>query len=165
MLETIRLFCGYTTWADARMFDALAPLTQEQWTRDLGGSLKSVRDTAVHLVGAEWLYLSRFKGVSPKAAWDPADYPEPRALRERWMTVVADLASFAAAQTEESLRRPLSYHNLKGEALSFPLGHVALQLTNHSTYHRGQVATLLRQLGAKAFSTDLVIYWTEASAT
>jgi uncharacterized damage-inducible protein DinB len=165
MLETVRLFCDYTAWADARMFDALASLTQEQWTRDLGGSLKSARDTAVHLVGAEWLYLSRFRGVSPKAAWDPGDFPEPKLLREKWEPLAAGLASFAAAQTEESLRRPLSYANLKGEALSFPLGHVALQLTNHSTYHRGQVATLLRQLGARPLSTDLVLYWTERSAT
>ena len=72
MLDTIRLFCGYTAWADARMLDALAPLTPEQWTRDLGSSLKSVRDTAVHLVGAEWLYLSRFQGVSPTATWAAA---------------------------------------------------------------------------------------------
>jgi uncharacterized damage-inducible protein DinB len=160
MLETIRLFCGYTVWADSRMFDALAPLTPEQWTRDLGSSLKSVRDTAVHLAGAEGLYLSRFRGVSPTATWNPADFPSPAVLRETWAPVAADLA-FSAAQTQESLKSPLSYKNLKGEAVSLPLGPVVLQLTNHSTYHRGQVTTLLRQLGAQPRSTDLILYWME----
>lgn len=161
MLDTTRLFCGYTVWADARMFDALAPLTAEQWTRDLGSSLKSVRDTAVHLAGAEWLYLSRFQGVSPAATWNPADFPSAAALREKWAPVAAGLADFAAAQTEASLALPLTYQNLKGETLSLPLGPVVLQLTNHSTYHRGQLATLLRQLGAKPPSTDLILYWME----
>lgn len=164
MLDSIRLLCGYTAWADARMFEALAPLTPEQWTRDMGSSLKSVRDTAVHLVGAEWLYLSRFKGVSPAATWNPAEFPSPAVLRERWAPLAADLAAFAAAQTEEGLGRALSYKNLKGEALSLPLGPVVLQLTNHSTYHRGQVTTLLRQLGAEPRSTDLVVYWNERGA-
>lgn len=161
MLDTIRLLCGYTAWADARMFDALEPLTPEQWTRDLGSSLKSVRDTAVHLVGAEWLYLSRFQGVSPAATWNPEDFPSPAALRSKWTPVAAGLAAFAAEQTPESLRAPLSYRNLKGEALSLPLVTAVLQALNHSTYHRGQVTTLLRQLGARPASTDLVLYWTE----
>lgn len=161
MRETIRLFCDYTAWADARMFDALAPLSPDAWTRDLGGSLKSVRDTAVHLVGAEWLYLSRLKGVSPTATWDPADFPDPASLRRRWAPLAAELVAFGAARSDEELLRPLSYRNLKGDALSLPLGHVALQLTNHSTYHRGQVSTMLRQLRATPLSTDLVVWWSE----
>jgi uncharacterized damage-inducible protein DinB len=161
MLDTIRLFCDYTAWADARMFEAMAALTPEQWTRDLGGSMTSVRDTAVHLAGAEWLYLSRFRGVSPKANWNPADFPGPAALREKWAPVAADLCAFAAARTEEGLRAPLSYLNLKGEPVSFPLGQVILQVTNHSTYHRGQVASQLRQVGATPRSTDLILYCME----
>lgn len=163
MLDMIRLLCRYTVWADARMFDALAPLTPEQWVRDLGSSLKSIRDTAVHLVGAEWLYLSRFKGVSPVATWDPTEFASSADLREKWTAVAGDLIAFSEAQTEESLKIPLSYRNLKREALNLPLGPVVLQLMNHSTYHRGQVTTLLRQLGAQPCSTDLVLYWMDQS--
>ncbi|MBV8878344.1 MAG: DinB family protein [Planctomycetaceae bacterium] len=158
MLETIRWMVGYTRWADARMLDAASTLTPEQYTKDLGSSLKSVRDTLVHIVGAQWLYLSRFKGESPKAGWSPADYPGVAELRDRWNPVVAELEAFAAAQTEESLAKPLSYRNLKGDALSFPLGQVLLQVTNHSTYHRGQGTTLIRQLGGRPPSTDFILY-------
>ena len=143
------------------MFDALASLTPEQWTRDLGSSLKSVRDTAVHLAGAEWLYLSRFKRTSPTANWDPCEFHTPEVLREKWAPVAAELAAFAGSQTEESLRVPLSYRNLKGEAVNIPLGIAVLQVTSHSTYHRGQVTTLLRQLGVQPHPTDLVLYWSE----
>lgn len=158
MLETVRLFIDYTCWADGRMFDAVSTLTPDQWTKDLGSSLKSVRDTVVHLVGAEWLYGSRFRGVSPEATWSAADHPTPASIREPWEFVMKELSSFAAAQTEVSLRKPLSYRNLKGEAIRHPLGEVILQMTNHSTYHRGQVTTLLRQLGARPVSTDLILF-------
>jgi uncharacterized damage-inducible protein DinB len=161
MLETIRLLCDYTKWADARMLAAVSALEPEPWTRDLGSSLKSVRDTAVHVAGAQWLYYSRCKGESPKATWNPAEFPTPASLREKWEPLGAELAGFASAQTEESLRRPLSYRNLKGDPVSAPLGEVLLQVTNHSTYHRGQVTTLLRQLGAQPVSTDLILYCME----
>jgi uncharacterized damage-inducible protein DinB len=136
-------------------------LTPEQWTRDLGSSLKSARDTAVHLVGAEWLYLSRFKNTSPTATWNPSEFPSPALLREKWAHVATELADFARGQTADDLRKPLSYKNLKGETITLPLGSVVLQMTNHSTYHRGQVTTLLRQLGAQPSSTDLVLYCLE----
>ncbi|HLY10183.1 MAG TPA: DinB family protein [Planctomycetota bacterium] len=161
MLETIRLLYDYTHWADGKMLEAVSRLGPEPWTKDLGSSLKSVRDTVVHLASAQWIWLSRWKGESPKAMWSPGDFPSQASVREQWDRVRTDLASFAAAQTEESLHRPLAYRNLKGDPFSYPLGHLMLHTSNHSTYHRGQVTTLIRQLGAQPVSTDLVLYYLE----
>jgi uncharacterized damage-inducible protein DinB len=161
MLETVRLLYDYTGWADAKMLEAAAKLGPEQWTRDLASSLKSARDTVVHIASAQGIWLSRWKGESPKGMWTAADYPTPASIREKWEPLKAELASFVAAQTEESLKQPLSYKNLKGEPVTFPLGPLMLHVANHSTYHRGQVTTLLRQLGAQPVSTDLVLYCLE----
>jgi uncharacterized damage-inducible protein DinB len=161
MLETIRLLYDYTPWADTKALDAVSKLTPEQWTRDLGNSLKSVRDTAVHIASAQGIWLSRWRGASPQGMWTAADYPTPAALREKWEPLKAELTSFVAAQTEETLKQPLSYKNLKGEPITFPLGPLMLHVANHSTYHRGQITTLLRQLGAQPVSTDLVVYYLE----
>ena len=158
MLETIRLLFGYTRWADGRMFDAVSKLSPEQWTKDLGSSLKSTRDTAVHIASAQWIWLSRWKGETPKGMWTATDYPTPASLREKSEGLAKDLAAFVAEQTEESVAKALSYKNLKGEAMSYPLGQLMLHMSNHSTYHRGQVTTLLRQLGAQPISTDFVLY-------
>lgn len=161
MLDTIRLLVDYTRWADARMLGAVAPLTPDQLTRDLGSSLKSVRDTVVHIASAQWIWLSRWKGESPKGMWTPTDYPTLSSIRDRWDPLREELAGFIAEQTEESVKKPLAYKNLKGEPMSYPLGHLMLHAVNHSTYHRGQVTTLLRQLGAPPVSTDLVVYCLE----
>lgn len=161
MLETIRLLYDYTRWADVRMMDAVAKLTPEQFTKDLGSSLKSVRDTVVHLASAQWIWVTRWKGESPKAMWAAAEYPTLAAVRERWDPLAAELASFVAAQTEDSVAKPVNYRNLKGDPMSFVLGQLMLHAVNHSTYHRGQVTTLIRQLGAQPVSTDLVLYYGE----
>jgi len=159
MLETIRLLVDYTRWADGRMHDAVGKLTPDQWSKDLGSSLKSARDTVVHIASGQWVWLSRWKGESPKGMWVPTDYPTPASIREKSEALAKDLAAFVAEQTEDSLARPLAYKNLKGEPFSYPLGQLMLHMTNHSTYHRGQVTTLLRQLGAQPVSTDLVVYY------
>jgi uncharacterized damage-inducible protein DinB len=161
MLETIRLLYDYTPWADTKALEAASKLSPEQWTKDLGNSLKSVRDTVVHIASAQWIWFQRWKGESPKAMWTATDYPTPASLRERWEPQTRDLMAFVAEQTEASLAAPLSYRNLKGEPATFPLGQLMLHAVNHSTYHRGQVTTLLRQLGAQPVSTDLVLYYLE----
>ena len=158
MLETIRLLTEYTRWADARMSDAVSKLSPELWTKDLGSSLKSARDTVVHLASAQWIWLSRWKGETPKGMWNAADFPTPASIREKSEALAKDLAAFVVEQTEESVAKPLTYKNLKGDTLSYPLGQLMLHLVNHSTYHRGQVTTLLRQLGATPISTDFVLY-------
>ena len=161
MLETIRLLYDYTRWADGRMFDAVSKLSPDQWIKDLGSSLKSARDTVVHVVSAQWIWISRWKGEVPKGMWTATDFPTPAAIREKSEALAKDLAGFVAEQTEESLAKPLTYKNLKGDTFSYPLGQLMLHTVNHSTYHRGQVTTLLRQLGAQPISTDLVVYYGE----
>lgn len=159
MLETIRLLYDYTRWADHRMFEAVSKLSPEQWTKDLGSSLKSVRDTVVHVVSAQWIWISRWKGEVPKGMWAAAEFPTPAPLRDKWEPLAAELAAFVAVQTEDSVAKPLTYKNLKGEQFTYPLGWLMLHTTNHSTYHRGQVTTLIRQLGAQPLSSDLVVYY------
>jgi uncharacterized damage-inducible protein DinB len=161
MLDAIRLLYDYTRWADGRMFEAVSKLTPEQWTKDLGSSLKSVRDTVVHVVSAQWIWLSRWKGESPSGMWAAAEFPTPASVRAKREPIAADIAAFVAAQTEPSVAAPLSYKNLKGDPFTYPLGQVMLHTVNHSTYHRGQVTTLLRQLGAQPLSSDLTVYYGE----
>ena len=161
MLETIQLLVDYTRWAEGRLFDAVSKLAPEQWTKDLGSSLKSVRDTAVHIVSAQWIWISRWKGEVPKGMWIATDFPTQASIREKSEALAKDLAAFVADQSEESLAKPLTYKNLKGDSFSYPLGQLMLHMVNHSTYHRGQVTTLIRQLGAQPLSSDLVVYYAE----
>jgi hypothetical protein len=70
--------------------------------------------------------------------------------------------SFGSVLTPERLAEPLSYVAFSGDSFTRRLGDALLHLANHGTYHRGQVATLLRQLGRKAAATDYLRFIDDA---
>jgi uncharacterized damage-inducible protein DinB len=71
---------------------------------------------------------------------------------------------YVAPLTPEDLQRILRYKSFAGDEFSNPLWQSLHQLTNHGSYHRGQVVTLLRQLGVKPASTDLIDFYREQAA-
>jgi len=153
----------YNRWANARMLDAASGLTTEQLTRDLSSSYHSVRDTLVHILSGEWIWLRRWQGTSPKAMLNPADFPSVGSLRAKWAEVERDQTAFIHQLTDEALETAITYTNTRGEHWTYPLGHMMQHLVNHSSYHRGQVTTLLRQLGAEAVPLDFLIFIDMAS--
>jgi len=152
---------AYNRWANARTLDAAARLTPDQFTRDLGNSFASVRDTLVHIYGAEWIWLERWKGASPTSALSAGDFPDVTIIASRWKELEGEQSAFLAGLSDADLAQPLEYANLKGERFTGPVGRLMQHLINHSTYHRGQITTMLRQLGATPASTDLVTFLRE----
>ncbi|HJZ66503.1 MAG TPA: DinB family protein [Blastocatellia bacterium] len=148
----------YNRWANARVLDSASKLTPDQFTRDLQSSHRSVRDTLVHLLAAEWIWLERWNGTSPKALLDPAEFPTIESIRKRWREVEEGYKKFINQVREESLGEVITYTNTKGEQWAYPLAQMFQHVMNHATYHRGQVTTMLRQLGAEATPLDLLVY-------
>jgi uncharacterized damage-inducible protein DinB len=147
----------YNRWANSRVLAASAKLSPEDFVRDLRSSHPSVRDTLVHVMGAEWLWLQRWKGTSPKSLPSAAGFPTLASLKERWAEVEDEQAEFVSGVTEKSLETKIAYVNLQGEPFAYLLWQMMQHAVNHSTYHRGQVATMLRQLGAEPQATDMLI--------
>lgn len=160
-LEDFRLLYDFNSWANHRILDACASLTNEQFTRNLGNSFPSVRDTLCHICGAEWIWIERWHGHSPGALPNAADYPTLEALRDRWAGVERDLRDYVASLTPEDLQRILNFKTLAGVPYSQPLWQCLQHVANHGTYHRGQVITMLRQLEAKPVGTDIIAFYRE----
>ena len=157
----VQMLFGYTKWANGRVLDAAAALSDEPFRRDLGSSFPSVRDTLSHIAAADWIWLERWHGRSPSAPppWFPLETPAD--LRARWDVVMEARDVFLAAQTDDTLAQPLEYANMKGQRSTQPLWQQLQHVANHGTYHRGQVTTMIRQLGGTMVSTDLVTYLRE----
>jgi len=151
----------YNHWANGRVFDAVSSLTQEEFARDLGSSHRSVRDTLTHIVWAEWIWLQRWKGTSPQAVFQATNFPHPGALRARWLKVEIEQRAFLEAVTAERLLAVVRYVNLQGQTWQYPLWREMYHVVNHSTYHRGQLTTMLRQLGARPVPTDFLVFHDE----
>ncbi|MGD8495185.1 MAG: DinB family protein [Gemmatimonadales bacterium] len=161
----IRELFAYDRWASRRILDAVSRLTPEEFDRDLGSSHPSVRATLAHLLAANWVWLERWLGRSPSglpdAGWDVGTL---EALRAKWADVERARRAFVDGLADGDLERPLAYRNTGGEPFEQPLWQTLRHAVNHASYHRGQVVTMLRQLGAEAVSTDLVLFYREVEA-
>lgn len=151
-------------WARDRVLAAVDALTPEQYVRPMGNSFSSIRDTLNHVYQAEWIWYSRWNGVSPTAP--PAgQLPDVAALRARWSELESNVRAFLDAAGEPGLSRVYEYRLLSGKEGSSSLWQMVAHLVNHATYHRGQVTTMLRQLGvAPAKSTDMITFFRELAA-
>ena len=158
-VATIRELFEYNRWANACVLEAASKLTAEQFTRDLANSFRSVRDALTHMMSVEWIWLRRWKGASPKSFHDPSDFPNVEALLTKWAEIETEQMDFVNNVTDESLGKMITYVNTKGETWTYTLWQMLQHLVNHSTYHRGQITTMLRQLGAEPATTDFLVYF------
>jgi len=154
----IRSLFAYNEWANARLLNAVGELSQEKFTRPLASSFPSICDTFSHIVAVEWVWLRRWKGEGPSLIPDWAAKPQLDLLRKKLKEVETERATFLAALGEQGMQLSVSYTNFKGEQWRYSLEDLLVHLVNHSTYHRGQVATMLRQVGAIPPATDFLVF-------
>lgn len=163
--DDIGLLYEYDRWANKRVFEACSALSTEQFTRDLGGSFSSLRHTLLHIVAGEWGWLQYWKEPSADAAFladliaqrrvlfDPNAFPELAAVRQKWAEVEKEQVEFIELLTDEQLERMLPVRNTQ-----IKLIHLMQHVANHSTYHRGQIAWMMRQLGGAPQATDFHVF-------
>jgi len=160
----IRDLFAYNRWANRRILDAAAALDDDALARDLGSSFPSVLTTLAHLAAADWVWLRRWNGESPTAAPGDWDRSSLSGIRAAWDDVEAERTAFINRLDGPELTRESSYRDTAGRPWTRRMDHMLRHVVNHSTYHRGQVVTMLRQLGATPPATDLIAYYREVSA-
>jgi uncharacterized damage-inducible protein DinB len=160
----------YNYWSQDRQFEACSPLTQEQFSRPLGGSFSSLRDTLAHLVDGEQYALHRWHGhsrqeiinamgfskVSERLTLWPNQFPTLAALRSAAQAVEVEVWGFLEGLTEAQMGRSISYIDGANRPWVYPLWRMLFHHVTHQTYHRGQVTTLLRQLGVQPAKIDFL---------
>ena len=159
-LEALRLLLDYHYWARDRVLDAADPLSPAQFTQDQASSFRSVRDTLVHIYAAESAWYSRWRGESPTALLKPDDFATVGALRAKWQDLESGVRAFLEGLGPAGLTRVFEYRMLNGDVRSSIFWHMLQHVVNHASYHRGQVTTMLRQLGAAPpQSMDLIAFY------
>jgi uncharacterized damage-inducible protein DinB len=156
----------YHYWARDRILDGVEVLTPAQYTQDLASSFTSVRDTVVHIYGAEVNWYLRWIGNSPTGFPDPAQFPDVTSIRAAWKSHEQKIRSLVASlASSNELDRKLRYRTFDGQEMESVFAHMLQHVVNHASYHRGQITTMLRQLGAPAPKPqDLIRFYRERAA-
>lgn len=152
----------YNAWANRRIFDGAASIPEDQYRRDLKSSHGGIHGTLAHLVWAEQLWLARWRGSPNPAVPQGQDLRSLAEVRERWEAVEADRNAWLRDFTDARLADTVRVQPTTGGEFVHRFRDMFRHLVNHSSYHRGQVVTLLRQLGHRPPSTDLILFYREA---
>ena len=164
-LQDLQTLVDYHFWAHDRLLDAVAPLTPEQFTQPIESSFPSVRETLVHMCEADGLWISRWNGHSPTSMPQGPHLTDVAALRADWRTHERNLRALIERLGEDGIRQPIAYQRFDGGPQAQPFALMLQHLVNHGSYHRGQVTTMLRQLGAAPpKGLDLIAFYRERAA-
>lgn len=155
--EIKRLY-EYNRWANERVLESLRPISQEVFATDRQASHGSVRGVLAHIAGAQWIWLERWKGSSPVALLPESEFETVEIATKRLARIEHDLRDFTSQLTQADIDGSREYRTTEGKHYSNILGDMMLHVANHSSYHRGQITTLLRQLGAVPQSTDFILF-------
>ena len=140
LVEVIRSLYRYNEWANRRILDTSARCAREQLLEGGGASFDSLRDTLVHTMGAQWLYLERWHGRSPRAMPAAADFADVAAIGARWAAIERETQAFVATVDDTALARVVEYVNMQGERWAYPLWQQMIHQVNHATQHRSEAA-------------------------
>ena len=163
----LKTLLDYHYWARDRLLEAVEALTTEELTRDMGSSFRSVRDTLVHLCQVEWIWHARWTGTSPTGPQHlPEQYADVSSIRRLWSEQEREVRSFVDRLGDQGIARVIDYRNMAGQPARSAYWQMVQHMVNHGSYHRGQVTTMMRQMGAApAKSMDLIAYYRERSIT
>jgi uncharacterized damage-inducible protein DinB len=149
----------YNAWANNRLFDIVDQVAPEQYMRDMKTSHGSLHGTLVHLVGAESVWLERWQQAPGIVFLQAKDLLSFKELRSIWNAVQEKRENFLAEFTDQKLNDSITITDSKGGVYTNTFSQMMQHAINHSTFHRGQVVTILRQLGVTPIGTDMITYF------
>lgn len=146
-------------WASRELLKAVEPLSDEERSRDLGTSYGSILGTLHHIYWADKVWLLRISFPYNLAPKPELHIPSFDDLLGLWIPLMQQWEQWGKAKADVMANERIAHMTTEGKRYEHPIGEVVMHVVNHGSYHRGQVATLLRQLGYVPPKTDLIHYY------
>jgi uncharacterized damage-inducible protein DinB len=156
-LTQLKEMYAYMNWSDNRLLDAAATVSDEGLKREQNISAGSIHKLLLHSMGAQWLWLGRWQGDSTRKFPTVDELPTLDAVRKRYAEVQQAVKAFLDAQTDESVQKRVDYIR-NGQPHNNVLLHIMTHLVDHSTYHRGQLNSMIKLAGGKPADLGYIVY-------
>lgn len=159
MKEILTQHATYNAWANQRLSELILTLPEEQLQRTIASSFVSIHKTLLHIWDAESIWWQRMK-LREHVIW-PGTVSEYsiKEIAKNLFQQDRQWIEWVSEASEAALMNVFAYQNSKGESFKQPIFQMLLHVFNHGTYHRGQLVTMLRQLGVdKIPATDFIVW-------
>jgi uncharacterized damage-inducible protein DinB len=161
--RTVKLLARYKAWADKVIFDGVAALPSGEAEKERKTLFKSMIGTLNHIYVVDLIWQAHLEGRDHGfKARNIVLHPELPALWTAQQTMNDWIIDWAAAQSEASLDEDVPMTFVNGTRASMRRGEIFLHLVTHAAYHRGWVAEMFFEAGARPPQSDLSVFLCEA---
>lgn len=137
----------YEIWANNRIFTSLLTTQYED---------ERINWLMSHILAARVVWFERIKGISiSEAIWTPQPLSACAALNDK---INESYLNFMDELQDADFTKVIRYRNLKGEAFSNTLEEILFHVFNHSSYHRGQIVSRIKELSFPPPVTDYIVF-------
>jgi uncharacterized damage-inducible protein DinB len=164
MKELFVSYAGYNSWANGLVVSVIRDLPGPVQRQQVVSSFRSLHQTVLHLLDAESIWWQRLKLQEQVIRPSDGYTGDMTQLAIDLQRQDGQWLDWIKAVSENMLQHEFIYHNSKKEKFKEPVCQMLLHLFNHSTYHRGQLVTLLRQLGVEKIPATDYVLWTRKRA-
>ena len=159
-LAYLQTLLDYHYWARDIILDAVTEVPRDKFLQPVESSFKSLRDTVAHIYAADLVWYNRWLGLPPSGLVAYDQFPDATSIRTAWKDLETNVRQHVANLGEAGVNKMYDYKLLSGAPDTAPFWQMLAHVVNHAGYHRGQVTTLLRQLGASPpKSTDMITFF------
>jgi uncharacterized damage-inducible protein DinB len=152
----------FNIWANNKFISWINQLTEEQFNQEITSSFSSIQSTCLHIAAAEKIWLDRWQLVA-NPEFIATNFKGSKAdLITIWQQASADILFFIESLNEKDFAKNFSFSRLNGDLFHMQYSKTFAHIFNHSTFHRGQLITMLRQAKFTSIdSTDILSYYRE----
>lgn len=159
MKELILQYASYNQWANHLLLATVSSLPPVQQEQEIKSSFSSVYKTVLHLLDAESIWWQRMKLQERIEVPSHTFNGTLAELVNRLEEQDRQWQAWVSTANENAIQHEFIYYNTRKERFKQPVYQMLLHLFNHNTYHRGQLVTMLRQLGVEKIpATDFIVW-------
>ena len=156
-LNEVRTLFDYDAWATDKILDQAVHLTGEQYAAPAGANGQSIGQVLTHMLIAQHLWRMRCETGKTELHFGPDSFPTLAAFRDGWREERRALNAYLATLDDAALMQPVSFER-RGEMHAYTLWHILLQVINHGTQHRAEVAEWLTAFGHSPGDLDFFLF-------
>jgi uncharacterized damage-inducible protein DinB len=152
-----QLMAEYNCWMNQKIYSVCASIPDEKRKQDLGAFFKSIHGTLNHLLYGDKAWMGRFtNNPFPVTAMGQELYGDFESLKAEREKIDREILEWSIELDPDWLSQPFEYtSNVDGERRVLLTSILVTHMFNHQTHHRGQVTTLIKQVGYEPGVTDI----------
>jgi uncharacterized damage-inducible protein DinB len=147
MKQLLTSYAAFEYWANQKLLDVILNTSPVQQEQEIVSSFPSIQKTCLHMWDASSVWWQRLHLRADIAVPSLSFHPSMNDIANGLLAQNMAWKEWVEQAVESDLEKELPYKNMKGEAFIQPVKYIILHLSNHGTYHRGQLVTMLRQVG------------------